>query len=100
MLMGANSQDEEKNRPQSIPTTHISGTIMGPVHTGSGDVIVHDFHASSSSTISTKDDLLSALREFKVELDVASKQGLPKKSANSSAIAIREATQEASKANP
>lgn len=89
----ANMSDHEQN-PTSTNTTHI-GHLAGPVHTGSGDINIDAL--SYSNTISTKDEFLSALRAFKVELEVAHQQGLPEETYDDTIVEVEAAEREAKK---
>jgi len=89
--------DSKPGKSTITHTTHI-GNVTGQVHTGSGDIIVGSF--SSGSAVSTKEEFLSALREFKAELEAARQQGLPEETADNAIGEIEAAEQEVKKDVP
>lgn len=89
--------DSKPSKSTITHTTHI-GSVTGQVHTGSGDIIIGSF--SSGSTVSTKEEFLSALREFKAELEAARQQGLPEETADNAIGEIEAAEQEVKKDVP
>ena len=82
---------------QSISVTTNIGSVTGQVHTGSGDILVRSF---SASTISTKDEFLSALRTFKTELDAAKQHGLQEQVADHAVAEVEAIEAEVNKQNP
>jgi len=89
--------DSKPDKSAITHTTHI-GSVTGQVHTGSGNIIVGSF--SSGGTVSTKEEFLSALREFKAELEAARQQGLPEETADNAISEIEAAEQEVKKDVP
>jgi ABC-type uncharacterized transport system substrate-binding protein len=87
----------KQDKPIITHTTQI-GSVTGQVHTGSGNIIVGSF--SSGSTVSTKDEFLSALRAFKAELETARQQGLPEETADDTIVEVEAAEREAEKNAP
>lgn len=89
----------EGNKPTVTNTTHI-GSVTGQVHTGEGDINVGSFYASSGGAVSTKDDFLSALREFMAEVEASRQKGLPEETVDDTLTEVEAAVREAKKDTP
>jgi hypothetical protein len=74
------------------------GSVTGQVHSGSGDIIVKSFSAGDS--ISHKADFLTALKQFKEELEAARQKGLDEDLADDTLNEINAVEQEAKKEDP
>ncbi len=48
--------NQDRKKPHVTHEAHISGSISGQVHTGSGDINIHTSYTSSGGEIFTKDD--------------------------------------------
>ena len=89
----------EGNKPTVTNTTHI-GSVTGQVHTGEGDINVGSFSVSSGGAVSTKEEFLSALREFMAEVEAARQKGLPEETADDTLTEVEAAVREANKDSP
>jgi hypothetical protein len=94
------SMSKEDQKQKKITVSHNTeiGTVTGQVHTGSGNIIVHNFTAESK--VSTKDEFLAALRAFSAEVEAAHEQGLPSDTADDVIIELNAAGLEVSKDEP
>ena len=90
--------NKKKEQDGTTFSTQI-GSITGAVSTGTGDINMGDFFAGSS-TISTKEEFLEALRQFKKEIDNARQQGLPEDTADDAVIEVEAAEREIAKDTP
>ncbi len=89
--------DQPGKKPTITNTTHIHGTITGPVITGTGDV---NIFGEMNRTLTTKEELVAALRQFRHELEVAQQQGLSEAPLARSIAEVEGATEEAEKSKP
>lgn len=92
------SEINHKKEKAGIAHTTYIGSVTGPVSTGSGPIIIENF--SFNREISTKDDFLAALRAFRLELEAAQVQGLPKEITEKTAVEIRSVEDEIEKKSP
>ncbi len=92
--------NQDRKKPHVTHEAHISGSISGQVHTGSGDINIHTSYTSSGGEIFTKDDFLAALVNFRQELEIAYQKDLSRTAFDTTTIEVEEATREANKSQP
>ena len=80
--------NKKKEQDGTTFSTRI-GSATGAISTGTGDIKMGDFFVGSSTT-STKEEFLEALRQFKKEIDNARQQGLPEDTADDVIIEVAE----------
>jgi hypothetical protein len=90
----------DEDKPIATHTTTFSGPVTaGGISTGSGSIYIGS-QALDVSTVSTKDEFLAALREFKKELEAAQRQGLPKRVTDDVIVEIEAVEREALSETP
>lgn|GEM_PF-4516123 len=89
---------KKKEQDDATYSTQI-GSVTGAVSTGSGPINMGDLFVGSSA-VSTKEEFLEALRQFKKEIDNARQQGLPEDTADDAIIEVEAAEREITKDTP
>lgn len=89
--------EKKDDKPIATHTTQI-GSVTGQVHTGTGDINVGTF--SVGGVVSTREDFLSALREFKQALEVARKEGVPEDTIDDATVEVEAVEKEVKKDTP
>jgi hypothetical protein len=72
----------------------FNGPVTGQIHAGSGDIIIGTIGTAS------KEELLSALRAFKAELDAARRKGLPEEIGDKVLVEVNAAESETGQNTP
>src|SRR5688500_2807670 len=91
-----NELHHDRDKGSVVNTTHI-GTVTGQVSSGSGGIYIGSF---SVGEVSTKDQFLAALREFRNELEAARDLVLPEETVDDAVTEIEAAQREAERDAP
>jgi hypothetical protein len=92
------STPDSSNQDSKIINTTQIGSVIGQVHTGSGDILISN--SQFDLGITSRADLLTSLKQLRTELQVAQEQGVPNNAIEQAVAEIDDAEKEASQDEP